>query len=353
MSTMPFSRRTSRNAIGDLSGVGGVRVWGGGGGGGGRGGEGGGGGGGDLIPGGGGGGGVAGLRGVAAFAPGCLCWRCVATGFDWAAPGSFGSDGTGDRGFAPIRPGVASPSFATRSARAVPPDEGIGRAGAARPAAVRGARADVRGGCPLRGRVRGSEPLHLGVHVPPPRAARVGSAALVSGSASSVGAVSVEPSRRRGDLAARRAPRAPDRRNGSRGDTPNRDDGDRARARAAMTRAARLAHMPPRAPAPTVARSPAATLRCVNAPALAVDVLAVNIDHATESMCATLSVRARARFVPARSRECLGASRCGRCCAGKPREPAARVRSHDDGSKSGEISPVELATPAGRATAEP
>ena len=114
---MPFSRRTSRNAIGDLSGVGGVRVWGGGGGGGGGGGEGGGGGGGgDLIPGGGGGGGVAGLRGVAAFAPGCLCWRCGRRGSTWAAPGSFGSDGTGDRGFAPIRPGVASPSFATRSA---------------------------------------------------------------------------------------------------------------------------------------------------------------------------------------------------------------------------------------------
>ena len=119
-------------------------------------------------------------------------------------------------------------------------------AGAARPAAVRGARADVRGGCPLRGRVRGSEPLHLGVHVPPPRAARVGSAALVSGSASSVGAVSVEPSRRRGDLAARRAPRAPDRRNGSRGDTPNRDDGDRARARRHDARGAPRPHAPAR-----------------------------------------------------------------------------------------------------------
>ena len=130
--------------------------------------------------------------------------------------------------------------------RAVPPDEGIGRAGAARPAAVRGARADVRGGCPLRGRVRGSEPLHLGVHVPPPRAARVGSAALVSGSASSVGAVSVEPSRCRGDLAARRAPRAPDRRNGSRGDTPNRDDGDRARARRHDARGAPRPHAPAR-----------------------------------------------------------------------------------------------------------
>ena len=202
---MPFSRRTSRNAIGDLSGVGGVRVWGGGGGGGGGGGEGGGGEGGDLIPGGGGGGGVAGLRGVAAFAPGCLCWRCVATGFDWAAPGSFGSDGTGDRGFAPIRPGVGVSVVCDPLSDAVPPDEGIGRAGAARPAAVRGARADVRGGCPLRGRVRGSEPLHLGVHaVPPPRAARVGSAALVSGSAVSVGAFCVEPSRGGG----RRAPRA-------------------------------------------------------------------------------------------------------------------------------------------------
>ena len=131
----------------------------------------------------------------------------------------------------------------------VPPDEGIGRARAARPAAVRGrgARADVRGGCPRsRGRVRGSEPLHLGVRVPPPRAARLGSAALGSGSAVSVGAFCVEPSRGRGDLAARHAPRAPDPRNGSRGDTPDRDDGDRARARRHDARDAPRPHAPAR-----------------------------------------------------------------------------------------------------------
>ena len=343
---MPFSRRTSRNAIGDLSGVGGVRVWGGGGGGGGGGGEGGGGEGGDLIP-------AARRRGRRRppgrrrVRPRAPCWRCVATGFDLGGARFVRIRRDGRPRVAPIRPGVAP--LATRS-RAVPPDEGIGRARAARPAAVRGARADVRGGCPLRGRVRGSEPLHLGVHVPPPRAARVGSAALVSGSASSVGAVSVEPSRRRGDLAAR--PRHGPRTAGTApGAIPPIETTGIARARAAMTRAARLAHMPPRAPAPTVARSPAATLRCVNAPALAVDVLAVNIDHATESMCATLSVRARARFVPARSRERLGVPWRGRCCAGKPREPAARVRSRPVWCLAARR--FKPATPGGRATAEP
>ena len=72
----------------------------------------------------------------------------------------------------------------------------------------------------------------------------------------------------------------------------------------------------------------------MDAPALAVDVLAVNIDHATESMCATLSVRARARFVPARSRECLGAARCGRCCAENPESPQRESGPDDDGSGS-------------------
>ena len=327
---MPFSRRTSRNAIGDLSGVGGVRVWGGGGGGGVWGGGGGGGGGGDLIPGGGGGGGVAGLRGVAAFAPGCLCWRCVATGFDWAAPGSFGSDGTGDRGFAPIRPGVASPSFATRSAARSLLTKGLGapvppgppRFGAPVPTFAAGARCVGASAAPnhctwgstsLRPAPRASEAPRWSPVRPPP----LGPSPLNPRVAAAIS-----------PRAARHGPRTAGTAPGA---IPPIETTGIARARAAMTRAARLAHMPPRAPAPTVARSPAATLRCVNAPALAVDVLAVNIDHATESMCATLSVRARARFVPARSRECLGASRCGRCCAGKPREPAARVRSHDDG----------------------
>ena len=349
---MPFSRRTSRNAIGDLSGVGGARVWGGGSGGGGGGAGGGAGGwvgGGDLIPGGGGGGG-GGLRGVAAFAPCALCRRCWTAGFTWAPPCSFGFDGTGDRGFAPARPGA--PSSATRSAfwsllrkglgAPVPPGPPrLGAPGprfAAGPAPLRvGASAAPNhctwGSTSLRPAPRASEAPRWSPVRPPPSA---------PSPLNPLVAAAISP------RATRHGPRTPGTAPGA---IPPIETTGIARARAAMTRAARLAHMPPRAPAPARARSPAATLRCVYAPALTVDVLAVNIDHATESMCATLSVRARARFVPARSRERLGVPWRGRCCAGKPREPAARVRSRPVWCLAARR--FKPATPGGRATAEP
>ena len=241
-----------------------------------------------------------------------------AAGFALATPGSFGSNGTGDRGFAPIRPGrLLGPSWTKDWARPCRP----ARRGSG-PGRPRRRSRWVPALARARPRLRTTAP---GVRVPPPRAARLGSAALGSGSAASVGAFCV------GTLArprrSRRAPRAT--RPGSPERLPGRYPRSRrrdARARAAMTRATRLAHMPPRAPRRLLLRADLPLLRYAarTGPALAVDVLAVNIDHATESMCDALGARA------------LGSCRRGRgsfaprgvvdVARGKPESPA-RVRS--------------------------
>ena len=183
---------------------------------------------------------------------GCLCWRCWAAGFACAVPGSFGSDGTGDRGFAPLRPGSFAWSLLTKGLGApVPPGPPRFGAGAPAPTFAAGARARAGASAAPNHCTWGSASLR-----PAPRVSEAPRWAPVRPSPSGPSALNPRAAAAISPRATRHGPRTPGTAPGA---IPPIETTGIARARAAMTRATRLAHMPPRAPAPTtVARSPAA-----------------------------------------------------------------------------------------------